>query len=67
MLAGAAAAGWTSHPRFPPLLGADRSLRSTSSASPTAPGPWPGITNFVSFFLFIAYMCTYYVHVAPSH
>src|SRR5439155_19440025 len=30
---------------------------------------WPMLacwTNFVSFFLFIAYMCAYYVHVGPK-
>jgi cytochrome c oxidase subunit I len=71
MLAGgAAAAGWTSYPPLSailyqgggPVTYAANLLRIDGST-------WPMVgvfTNFVSFFLFIAYMCTYYVHVGPK-
>src|SRR3954462_4544318 len=71
MLAGgAAAAGWTSYPPLSailyqgggPVMYPANWLRITDSTWPMA----GVLTNFVSFFLFIAFMCTYYVHVGPK-
>jgi len=66
---GAAAAGWTSYPPLSTIMQnngvgnfATNFLRPTGSTWPMI-GVW---TNLVSFFLFIAYMCAYYVHVDES-
>jgi cytochrome c oxidase subunit 1 len=63
---GAAAAGWTS---YPPLsaLSQNPGIGAYASNVLRIPGStWPMvaiIVNFITFFLFCAYMCSYYVHV----
>src|SRR3982751_703682 len=63
---GAAAAGWTSYPPLSAIT-LNNGIGHFSSNLLRIPGStWPMLaawTNFVSFFLFIAYMCAYYVHV----
>jgi cytochrome c oxidase subunit 1 len=66
---GAAAAGWTSYPPLSALsqnpgVGqfAANFLRIPGSTWPMV----PVIMNFIAFFLFMAYMCAYYVHVGPK-
>src|SRR3954464_11923637 len=64
---GAAAAGWTSYPPLSQIsqnAGANLGflgdlLRPRYSNWPMT----PAITNYVAFFLFIAYICAYYIHL----
>src|SRR5262249_2155495 len=71
MLAGgAAAAGWTSYPPLSAIIQNGWAIAGFNGDFLRIPqSTWPmtaGITNFIAFFLFIAYMCAYYVHVGPK-
>ncbi|MEO6436149.1 MAG: cbb3-type cytochrome c oxidase subunit I, partial [Tepidisphaeraceae bacterium] len=67
---GAGAAGWTSYPPLSALLlNAGTNPAFLGDWLRPAGSTWPmiaAITNFVSIFLFFAYMCTYYVHLGPK-
>src|SRR5438552_10438985 len=64
MLAGgAAAAGWTSYPPLSALIQTSGNVAYSTNFLRIAGSTWPTIaivTNFITFFLFFAYMCTYY-------
>src|SRR2546423_12774785 len=70
MLAGgAAAAGWTS---YPPLSAIQQNAwmgHFDPNVLRIAGSTWPMaacVMNFITAFLFFAYMCAYYVHVGPK-
>src|SRR4051794_17530354 len=66
---GAAAAGWTSYPPLSAIIqnGWTGAFEPNILRIPLSTWPMTAcIVNFISFFLFIAYMCAYYVHVGPK-
>jgi cytochrome c oxidase subunit I len=63
---GAAAAGWTSYPPLSAVQLNGGFGHYSANMLRIAGSTWPMVavwTNFTAFFLFIAYMCAYYVHV----
>src|SRR5205823_10275225 len=63
------AAGWTSYPPLSAVIQTSGNVAYSTNFLRIAGSTWPTIaviTNFITFFLFIAYMCTYYVHVGPT-
>ena len=67
---GAAAAGWTSYPPLSTIMQNAGVGNYSANILRIDGSTWPMIaviTNYVAFFLFIAYMCAYYVHVGNKY